>query len=85
MSEFNDSEVQQIVVQIESYLANHPHAADTLEGISKWWLPGKRIEVSRPIVQLALDYLEAKSVIKFNYNPSGNRVYSRNKSESQTE
>lgn len=85
MSEFNDSEVQQIAVQIESYLANHPHAADTLEGISKWWIPGKRIEASRFIVEQALDYLYAKSVIKFNYNPSGNKVYSRNKPDSQTE
>jgi len=35
MSKFNDSDVQQIADQIESYLKKHPKAADTIEGITK--------------------------------------------------
>ena len=79
MSEFSDSDVQQTADQIECYLKNHPNAADTIEGIIKWWLPGRRIEASNLIVQRALDYLSSKSVIKSNANLDGNIVYSSNK------
>lgn len=83
MSEFNDVEVLQIADQIECYLKSHPHAADTLEGITQWWLLGKGIEVSRLRVQQALDYLGSKSVVKCNANLNGNKVYSSNKVKSE--
>lgn len=79
MSEFNDSEVRQIADQIDCYLKNHPNAADTVEGITKWWLPGQGIEVSSLIVQQALNYLSSKSAVKCNANLGGNKVYSSNK------
>ncbi len=79
MSEFNDSAIQQIAGQIECYLKNHPNAADTIEGITKWWLPEQGIEVSSLIVQQALNYLGSNSVVKCNTNLSGNKVYSSNK------
>lgn len=81
MPEINVSDVQQIADQIECYLKNHPNAADTIEGISKWWLPGQGIAVSSLIVQQALNYLSSKSVVKCNANLNGNKVYSRNKTE----
>ncbi|MDD5319794.1 MAG: hypothetical protein PHD43_04115 [Methylococcales bacterium] len=83
MSEFNDSDVQQIADQIEYYLKKHPNAADTIEGITKWWLPGQGIEVSSLIVQKALNYLGSKSVIKCNANLSGNIVYSGNSAKAE--
>lgn len=79
MSEFNDSNVQQIADRIECYLKNHPNAADTIEGIIKWWLPGLEIEVPSLIVQQAINYLVSKSIIKCNPNLNGNKIYSRNK------
>lgn len=85
MAEFNDPEIRQIADQIESYLNNHPHAADTLEGITKWWLPGKRVEVSSVIVQQALNYLAAKSIVKAFVNLSGNSVYSSNKDRNDSQ
>ena len=83
MSEFNDSDVQKIADQIECYLKNHPNAADTIEGITQWWLPGLGIEVSSLVVQQALNYLVSKSVVKWNANFSGNKVYSSNKAKYQ--
>lgn len=83
MSEFNDSIVYHIADQIECYLKNHPNAADTIEGITKWWLPRQGIEVSGLIVQQALDYLGSKSVVKCNTNLSGNKVYSSNKAKAE--
>ena len=78
MSEFNDSKVQQTADQIECYLKNHPNAADTIEGITKWWLPGLGAEVSSLIVQQALNSLGSKLIVKCNANLSGNKVYSSN-------
>jgi hypothetical protein len=83
MSEFNDSDVQQIADQIECYLKNHPNAADTIEGISEWWLPEQGIEASSLIVQQALNYLGLKSVVKCNDNHCGNKVYSSNKTKAE--
>ena len=37
MIELNNSDVQQVANQIECYLKNRPNAADTIEGINKWW------------------------------------------------
>ena len=79
MSEFNDHDVRKIVDQIECYLKNHPNAADTIEGITKWWLPGLGIEVSSLTVQEALNYLGSKLIVKCNSNLNGNKVYSSNK------
>ena len=83
MSEFNDSDMQQIADQIEYYLKNHPNAADTIEGITKWWLPEQGIEVSSVIVQQALNYLGSKSVVKCNASLSGSKVYSSNKAKAE--
>jgi hypothetical protein len=83
MSGFNDSNVQQIADQIEFYLKNHPNAADTIEGITKWWLPEHGLEVSGLIVQQALNYLGSKSVVKCNATLCGNKVYSGNKAKAE--
>jgi hypothetical protein len=79
MAGTSDFEVQQIAGQIECYLKSHPHAADTVEGITQWWLLGQGIGVSSSRVQQALDYLILKSVIKCNANFNGNKVYSGNR------
>ena len=81
MSISNDSDVKQIAECIVSYLNSHPNAADTVEGITEWWLLRQQIEVSSALVQQALDCLVSKSVVKFNVNLSGNKVYSKNISE----
>ena len=85
MSGFNDSDVKQVADEIECYLKNHPNAADTVEGIAKWWLQGEKNDVSNLIVQQALNYLRSKAVVKCNANLSGNKVYSSNKTISQSE
>lgn len=83
MTEFNDYDVQIIADQIECYLKDHPNAADTIEGITKWWLTGQKIEVSNLIVQQALIYLDSKSVVKCNTDLSGYKVYSSNKANAE--
>lgn len=42
---------------ILQYLKDHPEAADSLEGISDWWLPPWKYSVTTKAVQEALDLL----------------------------
>ena len=50
----NDYEIQNVAREIESYLSMHPNAADTLEGVVKWWLIRQRFEESMNLVSKAL-------------------------------
>jgi hypothetical protein len=59
MAGSENEEVLAIAREIERYLAEHPHAADTLEGIQRWWLR----EHSAPQVARALDCLEARGTV----------------------
>lgn len=83
MPDIDESETQKIAEQITGYLNNHPNAADTVEGIAKWWLPGKRFEVSKLMIQRALDQLISSSVVEINTNLSGHNVYSSKKQKSE--
>jgi hypothetical protein len=42
---------------IRAYLSQHPHSADTLDGIHQWWMNGAvaRAAVEAALEQLALD------------------------------
>lgn len=62
-----------VAEQIKAYLAKHPGAADTVDGICDWWLPG----VPAPLVQKALDELVRQGVVKRQDVPGGRPVYSR--------
>ena len=46
-----------IAKDIEAYLLNHPTAADTLVGVTQWWLTRQRYEQSFEKVTMALDLL----------------------------
>lgn len=59
--------------QIAAYLAMHPDAADTVAGVSGWWLRG----VPEPVVQDALDDLVSRGLMKRQDVPGGGPVYSR--------
>jgi predicted transcriptional regulator len=48
------TETSQVSNSILAYLAKHPDAQDTVEGITDWWLLQRRIEVESSLVQQAL-------------------------------
>lgn len=64
MSYADEQDVQKIAEDIASYLSNHRQAADTLEGIIKWWLLRQQIQLVSGQVQKAVDYLCEQGVIK---------------------
>ncbi len=64
MSDPDDPTVMRIADEIADYLSNHRQAADTLEGIIKWWLLRQQIHLASGQVQKAVDYLCEQGLIK---------------------
>lgn len=61
-----EHDVRDIADAICRYLASRPNAAETIEGVAKWWLLRQRYEDSVESVQQALNLLEEKGeVVRF--------------------
>jgi len=52
-----------VACEILSYLAKHPQASDTLEGIVEWWLIQQKIEYQTKVVRDALAELVERGLI----------------------
>ena len=72
----NEINIMQVAQEIQQYLCDHPCAADTLEGITHWWLVQQKVEISQSLVQQALDKLVAFSIVKVKKNRGGDAIYS---------
>jgi hypothetical protein len=71
----DDQKVKMIAEEITRYLLGRPEAADTFDGITRWWLARIRIEDASAQVQKALDLLVAGNVIVRTLLPDGNAIY----------
>lgn len=58
-----------------SYLRAHPDAADTLEGITRWWLPRQRFERERNRIESVLQALTARGELYVRRLPDGAALY----------
>jgi len=56
-----DAEVADAIL---AYLAEHPHAADTLEGIAEWWLARHEVRVTVMIVERVLRRLTETCILE---------------------
>lgn len=63
MSESED-EITGIANRIDRYLQAHPNAADSAEGILRWWLTRQRLDESVQKVELALALLLHQGAIE---------------------
>ena len=62
---------QLLMRRILQYLADHPDAKDTADGILKWWLPSHLIVWEKKEVQEVLDHLVLRGWLrKRNLYPS---------------
>ena len=68
-------EIERIAEDIQRYLLSHPNAADTLEGITKWWLTHQRYEEGKEIVQKALYHLVNRKLLIKIENLDGTQIY----------
>jgi hypothetical protein len=69
--------VQVIAHTIRRYLEVNPDAADSAEGIRRWWLPPALAEESPGTVEEALDRLVAAGVITRRPLPDGRVLYAK--------
>ena len=66
---------------IERYLHTRPQAAETVEGIARWWLIRQRYEDSIDLVRHALDLLVRRGVVERLALSGGQPMYRRASSE----
>jgi hypothetical protein len=57
------------------YVWQHPNAADTVEGIQRWWLSRARLEEGADHVESALDVLTRRGVLVRRRLPDGRFIY----------
>jgi len=75
-----DHSVDAVADEIASYLHQHPHAADTVTGIARWWLQRQHHGRSLSHVQQALDQLLEFGFVNAVTTRSGKIIYSLNES-----
>jgi hypothetical protein len=68
---------QVIAHTIQRYVEVNPDAADSAEGIRRWWLPPGLAEESPATVEEALDRLVAAGVISRRPLPDGRVLYAK--------
>jgi hypothetical protein len=73
----DDEAVLRVVRGISRYLAEHPEAADTVDGIQHWWLPRLGIDATVNTLHAALDRLVADGIVERRALPDGGTVYGR--------
>lgn len=74
-----EHKVIKIAEEIETYLFSHPNAADTVEGITKWWLTRQRYEEATALVRKALDNLIARGSVVQSTTAAKQCIYRKTK------
>ena len=74
---FDQHRVEIIIGEISRYLAAHPDAADTAEGIQRWWLLRQRQEDCTIELLKALDRMLEQRLVTKKTLGDGTVVYSR--------
>ncbi|MFL6647563.1 MAG: hypothetical protein ACJ8J7_04550 [Sulfurifustaceae bacterium] len=66
MSTSDSSVIVEAADAIRRYLEVRPNAAETVEGVARWWLARQRHDDTVVLARQALDYLESKGqVVRF--------------------
>ena len=68
-----------------SYLREHPHSGDSVEGISRWWVMRQRISESIYAVGQVLEHLQRAGLIYERRMADGGSVYFANTNPETTE
>ena len=74
-----DEAVQIIAASLLEYLARHPDAADSIEGIRRWWMP-ENVAASRTGVEAALEQLVRSGELTRRQLPDRGVLYVRRRS-----
>jgi len=74
-----NTDIAAVAAAIRRYLWEHPNAADTLEGIARWWLSGNSANVLLTDVEDALKQLVSRGEVVRQTLSDGTGIYERNK------
>jgi hypothetical protein len=69
-----DAEIERIARDLEHYVSLHPTAADTAEGIARWWLPYSD-EPALNLVEAALEQLVQRGIVARKSLPGGTFIF----------
>ena len=64
-----------LIQAIEAHLAAYPQAADSAEGVARWWLAGQGVVATEPEVESALDLLVQQQRLRRVLLADGNTLY----------
>jgi hypothetical protein len=65
----------QLMDMIQRYLAQHPNASDSLEGICDWWIPRQKLLEAREDVRKALELLVQAGSVATETTADGQVLY----------
>ena len=65
-----------IARKIAGYFREYPNAADTADGVFKWWLSRERVRCTHKQVESALEYLVAEGSVVKTKLADGRTLYS---------
>ncbi|MGO1001015.1 hypothetical protein [Lysobacter sp. CA196] len=68
-----DAEIEAAVL---GYIGAHPLAADTLDGIVRWWLPQQRYVTAHARIEATLERLVDDGALRLRRLPDGTALYS---------
>lgn len=71
----NRTNIEDLAHRIQEYLSAHRYAADSAEGIAKWWLAEEKNCPAPESVELALKELIKMGVVRKNTNMDGTAIY----------
>ncbi len=70
-----DADGAEVAAAVLGYLASHPQAADTLRGITAWWLPRQRYQVEHERIERVLEHLVESGALRHEQLPDGALLY----------
>jgi len=73
----HSEQLARVRAEVLRYLEDHPHAADTAEGVCRWWIRESRFGLSEVTVQKVLETLVSEGHMRKVQLPGGGVVYGR--------
>lgn len=67
--------LRNLAQEIAGYISNRPDAADTLEGLTLWWISRQRLLEAEKNVRQAVEYLIDQGVIEKRAMADGRVLY----------
>lgn len=71
----DDDRTRALAAELLRYVARHPDAADTAEGIWRWWLPPGTAEYRESDLPAALEWLAARGALVRTTLPDGRELF----------